>query len=518
MHEGAKTDKLSRPDKKESKGVVVWKDATEGDSCYIHSSNDRLFVGDGHALDAFDCFRILDHGGNFDRAFEAAKREQGTWTEKGTRLAPIDDKPPTPAPVCDVAPAADDEQETPSPLMRPLPDQMPSLGWIDSYADLMTRLTGSPREFNVLGGLMVVASAIQRRAVLRMAFGDVYTNLFGAYIARSSVYHKSSALGKARQMLKRANLDGLLMAELATSEGLLKELAAQGSGLIVRDEIGTLFGSHNQKYLVTLKPDLTALYDCYPYSRRLSNDAVDVPAPYLNILGATTPTRFFESVSYTDWQDGFLARWLFVTPNSEPDFDAMTGLFTAEHDAAIGALSAVLVNIDRQHETTFMLAGDAHGIWDRWQRQAAREAYYYGNDVEAAIVTRYAAYALKFAMILAAVNGSWGTVSAETMTTAIVLADMFKNNIGRLLAERSDYGISGAKLQKVFAVVKKKGSTEGVTKTVIMQNVRGVRADDATACIEKLLEVGAIVERCTASGKSKRYVAVAEELPIKSWK
>jgi len=175
------------------------------------------------------------------------------------------------------------------------------------------------------------------------------------------------------------------------------------------------------------------------------------------------------------------------------------------------------VNIDRQHETTFTLAGDAHGIWDRWQRQAAKEAYYYGNDVEAAIVTRYAAYALKFAMILAAVNDSWGTVSEETMSTAITLADMFKNNIGRLLAERSNYGISGAKLQKVFAVIKKKDTGDGVARKAIMQFAH-LRSDEAIACIEKLLEIGAICEKGSASSKSVRYVSLAEELPIRTWK
>lgn len=83
IHEGATVDKLSRPDKPSSKGVIVWKDSAEGDTCYIHSSNDRLFNDAGHAQDAFDVFCKLNHGGDFGRAFEAAKREQGKWIEKG---------------------------------------------------------------------------------------------------------------------------------------------------------------------------------------------------------------------------------------------------------------------------------------------------------------------------------------------------------------------------------------------------------------------------------------------------
>lgn len=409
----------------------------------------------------------------------------------------------------------EDTADDANPLKVVPPAQPLQLGWIDDYARLMTRLTGSPFEFNRLCGLVTAAAAIQRRAVLRMSFGDVYPNIFAAIIARSSVYHKSSALSKPRAILKRANLERLLLSELATSEGLLKQLSTQPNGIIVRDEIGTLFASHNQKYLVTLKPDLTALYDCYPYSRRLSNDAIRVDTPYLNILGATTPARFYEGVTYSDWADGFLARWLFVMPDGEPDFDAMTGLFTTQHDTEIGSLAAGLVNIDRQRETDFVLLGDSHQLWDTWQRKAAKDAYLYDDDVTAALVTRYAAYALKFAMILAAVNGSWGIITPETMLTAMDLADSYKSSVGKLLAERSNYGISGAKLQKVFGIIIRKGGAAGVNRKVLMQFAH-LKAGDVTLCIEKLLEIGAIVEDRTTS--SPRYLASAKELPIKTWK
>jgi len=405
----------------------------------------------------------------------------------------------------------DGADELPNPLTVAGAGDALDLGWIDDYARLMTNLTGAPFEFNRLAGLVTAAAAIQRRAWLPMSFGNIYPNIYAAIIARSSVYHKSSALSKPRALLKRAMLDRLLLSELATSEGLLKELAGQGSGVIIRDEIGTLFASHNQKYLATLKPDLTALYDCLPYSRRLSNDAVKVDEPYLNILGATTPTRFYEGVSLTDWQDGFLARWLFVMPEGEPDFDAMTGMYTQQQDAELGRLAVTLVNLDRQPATPFTLAGDAHKLWDDWQRAAAKDAYLYGDDVIAAIVTRYAAYALKFSMILSAVNGSWGTVTADTMRTAIALADSYKAGMSKLLAERNNYGISGAKLQKVFAVIKRKGGEKGATKKTVTQ-YSNLRAAEARACLEKLLDIGAIVE------VDRRFVAVAEQLPIKAWK
>jgi hypothetical protein len=409
-----------------------------------------------------------------------------------------------------------DTEETPEEP-HPLdiaPKEGLCLGWVDQYADLMTLMTGAPHAFNRLAGLVVAATAIQRRARLRMAFGDIYPNIFAAVIAPSSVYHKSSALAKPRTILQRAMLDNLLLSELFTSEGLLKQLQAQPAGLALRDEIGTLFASHNTKYLATLKPDLTALFDCYPYSRRLSNDEVKVQSPYLNILGATTPTRFFEGVSHVDWQDGFLARWLFVMPSGEPDFEAMTGLYTTEHDASLGRLAMTLLAIDRQPETDFVFVDDAFKLWDVWQRQAAKSAYYFGDDVCAAIVTRYAAYALKFAMILAATNDSWGTITASTMQTAIDLADSFKATVYRLLAEKANYGVSGAKLQKIFRVIKSKGGITGISQREIGQFCH-MSKSELEPCMDKLKTIGAIIP--IEGSKTTRYIPAVESLPAKVW-
>lgn len=412
---------------------------------------------------------------------------------------------------------ADDDDEPEANPLNVGPKKALNLGWIDRYADLMTRLTGSPREFNQLTGLALIATVIQRRAVLRMSFADIYPNVYGVIIARSSVYHKSSALAKPRSLLQRALLEKLLLSELQTSEGLLRQLSGQSSGLIVRDEIGTLFASHNTRYLQQVKPDLTALYDCYPYSRSLSAGDIKVDKPYLNILGATTPARFYEGVSMVDWQDGFLARWLFVLPEGEPNFDAMTGLFNAQDLQQLDQLVAKLFEIDRQSETDFQFTGDAFALWDTWQRNAAKEAYYYGDDVAAAIVTRYAAYALKFAMILSAVNGPWGIITPETMQTAIDLSDDYKRYAHKLLAEKSNYGVSGAKLQKVFAYIKAHNGcgTREITRST------NYKRDVLTPVIDKLLEVGAITSSESLNTRNKTivsYTAMTQELPVKTWR
>jgi hypothetical protein len=191
----------------------------------------------------------------------------------------------------------------------------------------------------------------------------------------------------------------------------------------------------------------------------------------------------------------------------------MSGMLSNEHDAKLGALALPLMKIDRQRETDFELVSPAFQLWDSWQRQAAKDAYYYGDDVTAAIVTRYAAYALKFAMILSAVNGSWGTITPGTMQTAMNLADTFKGTVYKLLDAKANYGVSGAKLQKIFRALKKAG-TAGLTQRDIGR-ICTMKKNELSPCMEKLVSIGAVIS--LVSGKTERYIPAVESLPAKVW-
>lgn len=390
-----------------------------------------------------------------------------------------------------------------------------NLGWFDHYADTMSELTGSPREFNLLCGLVAAATAVKRKARLRMAFGDIYPNIYACIIAQSSVFHKSSSLAKVRALLNRAELDQLLLSELMTSEGLLKQLQGQPSGVVIRDEIGTLFSSGRIKYLRTLVPDLTALFDCNPYSRTLSQSEVKVKAPYLNIIGATTPARFYKDVSDTLWDDGFLARWLYVLPEGEPNFDLVIGMFTQEHDNLVGELSVMLRNIARQEQKDFALEADSFVIWSEWHRRSMKDAYRHGTDAITAIVTRYSTYALKFAILLSAVNDQWGIIPSDTMQTAIDLADNYKGYVHRIMAEKDQYILTGSTVQKVFRCIKGRAKEGKGPSTKEITQFTNERADIVNKCLEKLVEIGAVTKN--KSGRGFRYTAIVQELPLKRW-
>ncbi len=389
-----------------------------------------------------------------------------------------------------------------------------ALGWLDDYVDLMTELTASPREFHQLAALVTAATAIQRKAFLPMSFGNVYPNVYACIVAMSTVYGKSTAISRPRQVLQAAMLDKLLIPSHGSSEGLIKQLSITPSALMVRDEIGTLFGSDKVRYLKDFKQDLTALYDGYPYSRRLSNEEIRVDRPYLNILGATTPARFYANITNLDWQDGLLPRWLFVMPEREPDFDKATGVFTQHHADRTSRLAYKLMEIDQKPDTPFVLNGDAYECWSGWRTTGLKAAYRQNDENAAAIIGRYATYALKFAIILSAVNDSWGTITPVNMQTAVHWADNYKANVYRILSESGKHRVDGSKLQKVFLVIQRKSKDGGMTVSEIMRYAN-MKQNELRPCLDELQNVGAVL--VDNAGRAARYMTMIDKLPLKKW-
>lgn len=411
---------------------------------------------------------------------------------------------------------ADDtaEDDLPNPLaVQPVRNL--ALGWITDYTSLMYDLTAAPQEFHQLAGLVTAAAAIQRKARLRMAFGDIYPNLYACIVAQSTVYGKSTAISKPRSILTAALLDNLLIPSHGSSEGLIQQLSETPNALMIRDEIGTLFSSDKVKYLKDYKQDLTALYDCTPYNRRLRTEAISVQRPYLNILGATTPERFYGGITQSDWSDGLLPRWLFVVPEGRPNFDATPATLTEEHTNRINRLALRLMEIDRHQEKDFCLTGNALTLWSDWRKAGLMAAYDAQDNTALAIIGRYATYALKFAIVLAAVNDSWGVITPATMQTAIHLADNYKYTVNRIITEADKHRVTGAKVQKVFGVVKSRNRDgDGITLRQVQQYANMSR-QEAQQCMEQLVEYGAVTTN--ERGRSVKYLHVVTELQLKKW-
>jgi len=391
-----------------------------------------------------------------------------------------------------------------SPTLLPLP-------WVDDYVSVLHELTSAPPSFHRLGALVVLAMAVGDRARLRMSYGDILPNIYGALIGESSAYYKTTVLRGVRGMLTRALLRSEQLPAQFTAEGLTRGLKEQPRAVIVRDELSTLFAANRVKYLQFLKQDLTALFDGDPYGRLKAGESQDVDSPYLCILGATTPEGFYSAITAEDWRSGFLARWLFALPDGEPDFDSDSRMLGPNDEAALAELARPLIALHNRPSTDFTLSADAHATWNVWRKESRRAAFEFGGDVVGAITSRYITYALKLALLLGAVT-NWGTITPDNMTAAIALADTYKTAALRLFTDRRNHGTTGAKLQRVFMAIQRSGNN--ITTKDLLQALH-LKSSELQPVLDKLLEVGAIVSE--PAGRGYRYSCSTERLPVRVW-
>lgn len=155
------------------------------------------------------------------------------------------------------------------------------------------------------------------------------TNLFCMGIADSGS-GKQAALDVVDRIFYDANISELISGVPASDSGIIRLLAdRKGKALILWDEIGYALkcitneksSSHEKKILSALMEIYTKSKTTYrgkEYANAKLNESFLIHQPCLSIWGATTPDKFYESLTIGNAADGFLPRWL-LFPILDPD-------------------------------------------------------------------------------------------------------------------------------------------------------------------------------------------------------
>lgn len=405
----------------------------------------------------------------------------------------------------------DDTVPHPFPEYAPLPG--PEMGWLYEATTLFTDLNDSPVELNLIAMLASAATAVQPAGVLRMGYEDVRCNLWLMGIAPSGS-RKSTSAGKARRLLGAAGKDDWLFTGSATSEGLVRRLKQHPSTLWLVNEGATLLASHRKKYLQDVKVELCNVFDCMPISRNLANETVTAPDPRLVLLTVTTPQGLADSVETGDWHSGFMARWLYVVPETRGLLPLRPSLLTPAQSAAQEAVTQAYCRMTMLSAVEFRAESDAFGAWATWADRIRADAVAYEHEAVQALAERAPTAALKLAMILAACRGHWGYISNESMGVALALMDFFLSHTRRAMHTWDIAGADMSTMQKVLAFVHQHpGATTGPMRRTL--NLPKHKID---ACLRELANRGAVTseEFEYKPGRfTTRYTAVYNKLPVK---
>lgn len=313
---------------------------------YVYSSNAFPFNPD-RGYSKFSAYAVLNHGGD---VYEAAKalRAQGWGPQVIIRPRAT---PPIPEMRDERPPVPDTIEELMGVQVPELPESArvdPALGrgvcpWLDEYV-AFSRLW-SPRafdDFHTACALWLLSAVAARRLVAHVG-GPRYSNLYIALVARTSLWAKSTTAKIVQQALADAGLSFLLAPDDSTPQRFISDLVLRvppdwdsmepGTQQKARLRLsfpaarGWFYEELGQKMDAMLSPGgfmadfrgiLRTFDDCpaeYQYAS-IGRGLDAVQNPYIAMLGNMTPSDMQRATQKSKglWQDGFWARWAFVTP------------------------------------------------------------------------------------------------------------------------------------------------------------------------------------------------------------
>lgn len=311
---------------------------------YVYSTNAAPFEND-RGYGKFHAYALLEHGGDFSEAAHELQRQGfGRQVIVRPRATPPLDNMPAPE-------IPDTLEELTGAQVPPLPDAAcidPAIGadacrWLDEYVAL-SRLW-SPRaydDFHIACALWLLSTVAARRVVVHLG-GPRYPNLYIALVARSSLWAKSTTAKIVGQTLRDAGLSFFLAPDDSTPQRFISDLVlkvpADWDQLDMQgrqaasarmafpaargwfyEELGMKLDAMLQTggFMADFRGILRAFDDCpetYQYAS-IGRGLDSVQNPYIAMLGNMTPSDLQRATKKSPglWQDGFWARWAFVTP------------------------------------------------------------------------------------------------------------------------------------------------------------------------------------------------------------
>jgi hypothetical protein len=340
----------------------------------------------------------------------------------------------------------------------------------EEYLDYAGKLTDAPEVYHEFLALNLLSLAVGRTPI-NITPCQLYPNIWTILIGISGVSRKSSALSLALSILPD---EYEFLPNDFTPESLQQSLAKQSHGLICKEEIGGFLQNIKRKDFMSGTADLLCqLYDCPPkYNRTLRSIEFRLSDVCFNIMAATTPSRFANTVKTEDFDSGFLSRFLIIYGEKKFSFPRRSRVKTDtdRRNKCRTHWKQVYDLFHNKSKFEFEFDDEALEWANTWQTTKEEEVLELSKseeaDLKGAIVTRLSDYVLKLSALYEVDNVSELVespivISLESVRKACSIIDrvltLLTNNILTLLTEDD----VSRMLEKLTNKIRAKADSEG---------------------------------------------------------
>lgn len=371
--------------------------------------------------------------------------------------------------------------------------------------------TDAPPAFHQMAGIVLVATAVDRQRWLDLQHKTIYPAVYGLNLADSG-QRKSTPIAYAVAATVSACPDRHLANDYSP-EALIADLSSRSErpdsrGTAFIDEAGRLLNTmRKNQYGEGLKDLFNHLWDAPEhFSRKLMKGEYVLHSVYVNLLMATTRTRFTEATTPEDITSGFLARFLLILVKEEVTRRALS-IRTPETDETERELIQALTTIRERlakNPGPARISPEALARLDQAEEDlegwAAREFH---TDLICPWARRLAEYGTRLAIIFAVSEGQ-DEIRVEQVLRAIQVIDRAKDDVCALVEDLT-MGQTAKDVERLHRLLR---ANPGLTAREIQRKTKWL-AKKAAELVTELCLQGRL--RTKDEGHSKRYYARAPE-------
>lgn len=239
--------------------------------------------------------------------------------------------------------------------------------WLRAYL-AYTAESESPEEFHKWVALSAIAGAVRRKVFFNMSYFHLYPNMYIVLVAPAGKCKKSTSMRISRQIM--GQVPGLsYTTDSVTRERLIMDLSqsfndGHSSMTAFSTEFASLLTSSGMDMVVFL----TDIFDSpTEWAHRTKTGGTNlIKAPYLNLLGATTPDWIAKAMPLDTVGIGLTSRIVFVyaeNPRVRPAFPKLS-----PEQQALEALLAEDLTTMSNLSGEYFFEPDAAEMYDEWYR------------------------------------------------------------------------------------------------------------------------------------------------------
>jgi hypothetical protein len=421
--------------------------------------------------------------------------------------------------------------------------------WLDLYVDYASEVSPmTPRNFHETAALWLVSMAIARRVHVKMSFDNIYPNLFVLWVARSTIFSKTTAMNVAVRLAEKT-FRHLLGPQDMTPEALyadmsgkeppnFKEMNDELANLwyaerdycaqrgFAWDEISGFLAKSQKEYNAGLIEAFLKFYDCADHKGTTKGGGrVWVKNTYVSLLGASTPImmqQHFQNPQLAS--NGWWQRFIIVAPEMDkPEYSDDTD-YIREPPHMQSWLHGIYTRLPQQKypdtasPIELRLSDDVIDLWRQYNK-AMRHTLQDDNfdDRFSSTYSRFPTTAIKVATILATMD--WGesaeqpTIKMKHMVRAIEFCEHWRRCLHRVMGA-SVASVEKSLRDRIMRQVSKYDEQGGLKMADLNKLMKDVEYARLKLALNECVELG-YIEETKIQGDGRGRPSIKYRLPRK---